>query len=140
MRARIYTDGASRGNPGRSAIAFIIISNTGLCVRSHYIGLHTNNEAEYIALIEALTYAKQIGLDNFDVFTDSQLLANQVSGKFKVKSEKLRLLHTRVKELKKELDFKITHIKRENQIIKSVDRICNIVLDVLDSELEKGLF
>lgn len=128
----IYTDGASRGNPGISAVAFIIRSKNALEIFSKSIGRHTNNEAEYIALLEALKRAREKGIYNVKIFSDSELMVKQILGIYKVKSENLKQLNEELKMILNMFKhFEIKSISRENNYIKIVDKICNILLDEL---------
>lgn len=132
MTADIYTDGASRGNPGESAIAFLIKKSKSIYVFSRIIGVHTNNEAEYLALIEALDYSFKNGIKNIRIFSDSELLVKQLKGEYKIKSEKLKPLQKEVIEnLKEHFTYKIEHVDRENKFIRIVDKLCNLALDTL---------
>jgi len=128
----IYTDGASRGNPGESAISYLIKGDGVLKVFSEYIGLHTNNEAEYKAIIAGLTYAEKIGIKEVLLVSDSELIVLQLQGKYKVKAVNLKSLNQKTGELLKSFEkYEIKNVKRENKYIRIVDRLCNIVLDNL---------
>jgi len=126
----IYTDGASRGNPGPGAIAFII-AREGKIVRSHkhYIGRATNNVAEYRALISALERAKSLSKD-IRCFSDSKLLVKQMKGEYKVKKPHIRELFERAKALERNFErVEYVHVNRTNHGIKMADRMVNEVLD-----------
>lgn len=128
----IYTDGASRGNPGLSAIAFVIRSDDALELFSKSIGHHTNNEAEYIAILEALKRAREKGIYNVKVFSDSELIVKQILGIYKIKSQNLKHLNEEVKMMLNMFKhYEIKNIPRENKYIKIADKICNILLDHL---------
>lgn len=128
----IYTDGASRGNPGISAVAFIIRSENALEIFSKSIGRHTNNEAEYIALLEALKRAREKGIYNVKIFSDSELMVKQILGIYKVKSENLKQLNEELKMILNMFKhYEIKSISRENNYIKIADKICNILLNEL---------
>src|SRR5229473_2278836 len=92
-------DGAARGNPGPAAYGVIVRRPDGTTHESlgKYIGRHTNNVAEYYALIAALDYAAASGIKRLRVFSDSQLIVNQIKGLYKVKHPDLRPLHERAK-------------------------------------------
>lgn len=131
MTIEIYTDGASRGNPGPGAIAFMITDGKGKILKAHkhYIGECTNNIAEYRALIAALERARKYG-DEVSFFSDSSLVVNQMNGNFKVKKPHMKELHRKAKSL--EVKFKsvrYAHVKRSNPGIKKVDMMVNQVLD-----------
>ena len=100
-RLTIYVDGASRGNPGPSGIGIVIEDREGATkVKiSSYIGRTTNNQAEYRALIVGLREAVRLKAEHVDIMSDSELLVEQVCGRYKVRSPKLRSLFEEVKEL-----------------------------------------
>lgn len=112
----IFIDGASRGNPGPAGVGVVIIDSKESLIRefSRYIGQTTNNVAEYSALIYALLEADQIGCKSVSVKTDSELLARQISGQYKVKDARLSLMHDMAHYLLPRFDhFEIAHIPRE---------------------------
>jgi len=109
----IYIDGASRGNPGDSGIGILFKNNEQYNFKK-YIGIGTNNNAEYTALITALEIALNSKLLKLIVHTDSMLVANQINGSWKVKDPEIRTLFSKAKKLIEKLeDFSITHIRRE---------------------------
>jgi len=109
----IYIDGASRGNPGDSGIGILFKNNEQYNFKK-YIGIGTNNNAEYTALITALEIALNSQLLKLIVHTDSMLVANQINGSWKVKDPEIRILFSKAKKLIEKLeDFSITHIRRE---------------------------
>lgn len=97
----IYADGGSRGNPGPSASGYVIFDdhNTMLVYRGIYLGITTNNQAEYTALKLALEEAKNMGAQDVSVFMDSLLVINQMRGRFKVKNRDLWPIHDAIKQL-----------------------------------------
>ena len=125
----IYIDGASRGNPGDAGIGVKIIE-PGKEPREikRYLGKMTNNQAEYAALIEALQSAKDLSSQPIRIFTDSQLVANQVNGLWKVKHEEIIPLNRKARSLFSEYgDITIQHIRREKN--KEADRLANLAID-----------
>ena len=112
----IYIDGASRGNPGPSGIGVVLMDGADTPARqlSIYIGETTNNVAEYLALIYGLQEALRAGLRSVTVKTDSELLARQINGQYKVRDADLRRLHGLAKHL---IDgfatCQVVHIPRE---------------------------
>ena len=109
----IYIVGASRGNPGDSGIGILFKNNEQYNFKK-YIGIGTNNNAEYTALITALEIALNSKLLKLIVHTDSMLVANQINGSWKVKDPEIRILFSKAKKLIEKLeDFSITHIRRE---------------------------
>ena len=121
----IFVDGASRGNPGESGIGILFRDNNdNLKEYKKYIGIGTNNNAEYTALITALEIAISENLEEINIFTDSQLVANQINGSWKVKDSDIKLLFNKAKSLISNFShFSITHIRRENN--SDADRLAN---------------
>ena len=112
----LYVDGASRGNPGPSGIGGVLLDGRGRTVRevSRYIGETTNNVAEYLALIYALQEALQAGCTTLTVKTDSELLARQMAGRYKVRDPHLKLLHELASHLVAGFSScRIEHVPRE---------------------------
>ncbi|MCK5628760.1 ribonuclease HI family protein [Candidatus Bathyarchaeota archaeon] len=131
-KLKIFTDGGSRGNPGPAAVAFIILSEDGKVFKSHSrnLGIRTNNQAEYAALITALTYAKRIGAEEAICYSDSQLIVKQLTGEYRVKNKALKVLWRQVHNLKasfKNVDF--IYAPRTSQYIELVDKLVNKSLD-----------
>jgi ribonuclease HI len=112
----IHTDGACRGNPGLATIGVTIKDENGklLSCISKAIGKTTNNQAEYRAMIAALEQAVKMGATHVEMNSDSELVVNQLSGKYRVKKDTLQPLFDQVKELSKGFEsFKIKYIPRE---------------------------
>ncbi len=133
MEVIIYSDGASRGNPGRSAIAFQIMTKDGKLLKknSRYIGIRTNNQAEYEALISALRSASTLTDQKVTCYLDSEVIVNHLKGRYKVRNSELKTLWSKVQELKhgfSEITF--THVSRTNTHIKETDRLVNEALDM----------
>lgn len=113
----IFTDGASSGNPGDAGIGVVIESEDGTVLRelSEYIGKQTNNVAEYSALIAGLRAAAALGAIEVHVCTDSELMAHQVNGVYKVKSPGLQPLHAEATALLRVFRrSKVEHVYRES--------------------------
>lgn len=126
---RIHIDGASRGNPGPAALAYVIESDGSPDVEGHAsLGRTTNNVAEYTALVRALERAAQLGGKRLLVYSDSELLVRQMNGEYRVKSDDLRGLYEQARRLKRGFEaVTICHIPRaENQ---RADELCNQALD-----------
>ncbi len=131
---KIYTDGGARGNPGPAAVG-IVIKGPGVDKKfGEYIGETTNNEAEYRAVIIALKKLKQIignetaGQAKIEFYIDSELLARQINGEYKIKEENLQKLFIELWNAKS--DFKevtFTHVLRGKN--KEADKMVNEVLD-----------
>jgi ribonuclease HI len=129
-RLYVYSDGAARGNPGPAGIGGIARDEEGTVMLevSEYLGNATNNVAEYYALIRILEECAGSGNECITVCTDSELMANQVTGGFKVKSKALRPLHARVKALLEGYRVvQVEHIPREKNI--ECDRLANRAID-----------
>jgi ribonuclease HI len=123
-------DGASRGNPGPASYAVIIHRPDGSVVYQlgKYLGLATNNVAEYFALITALDYCAATNITRLRVRSDSELLVRQMQGRYKVKSASLKPLHERALKQSKTLAyFAIEHIPRE--LNSDADALANVALD-----------
>ncbi|MEM3394874.1 MAG: ribonuclease HI family protein [Nitrososphaerota archaeon] len=97
---QVYIDGASRGNPGPSAYAYVLVTSSGeKYIGSSYIGISTNNKAEYSALINSLIRAKKIGCRKLTIYSDSQLLVKQLNNEYAVRNPELRILYQKAKRL-----------------------------------------
>jgi acyl dehydratase/ribonuclease HI len=123
-------DGAARGNPGPAAYGVIVRRPDGSTHESlgKYIGRTTNNVAEYYALIAALDYAAASGIRRLRVYSDSQLIVNQIKGLYKVKHPDLRPLHERAKKQAATLEtFTIQYVPREQN--RDADDLANAALD-----------
>jgi ribonuclease HI len=123
-------DGAARGNPGPASYGLVLRRPDGTPLESlgKYIGRHTNNVAEYYALIAALDYAVANGIKRLRVQSDSQLIVNQMKGLYKVKHPDLRPLHERAKKMAAGLEaFAIQYVPREQN--READAAANAALD-----------
>jgi ribonuclease HI len=130
--AKIYADGGSRGNPGPSAAGYVILDEANQLLHSDnkYLGLTTNNQAEYHAFIMALEWCIKQGIPSVHVYLDSMLVVNQLKGIFKVKNRDLWSLYETAKELSLKFNkFNITHIPRE--LNKLADTEVNKALDAV---------
>ena len=126
----IFADGASRGNPGLAAIGATIKNEHGQLIASisKGIGITTNNQAEYRAIIAALEEAIRLGAKQADISLDSQLVVRQISGEYRVKNSALKPLYQQAKQLLSRLEsFNIRHITRQQN--KEADRLANLALD-----------
>lgn len=129
-RLIIYTDGASRGNPGPAAIGAVIYDESGQEVHtvSRRIGRATNNEAEYRAAIAALEAALALGAREVELRMDSELVVRHLDGRYKVRNPALRKLFGRVKDLQwRFASFHVRHVRREQN--RRADRLANEALD-----------
>jgi ribonuclease HI len=129
MKATIHIDGASRGNPGPGAYAYII-SRPGQpdIAQKGVLGNTTNNVAEYTALLRSLEAAAQLGVKQLTIFSDSELLVKQMKGQYKVKNPALNRLFIDAKNLTRQFDqVALQHVPREQN--KRADQLCNEALD-----------
>jgi ribonuclease HI len=130
VKARLSTDGGSRGNPGPAAYGYVLETADGtvLDARGEAIGVATNNVAEYRALLAGLESAVERGVDELEVVSDSELLVKQMRGEYKVKNEALRELledaHAFARRLRK---VSYTAVRREHNEL--ADRLVNEALD-----------
>ncbi len=134
-----YTDGASRGNPGPAAYAFMILSgDTVLAETSEYIGSATNNVAEYRGVIAALTAAAQHTRRTVHLYSDSELVIKQINGQYNVRKEHLAGLHRKVMDLARYFEsVQFFTVPRENVFIQKVDSLCNLTLDRVSGNKQK---
>lgn len=127
----IYTDGASRGNPGHSSYGFVISDSDGNLLKEgkKYLGVNTNNFAEYSAVLAALEYlAKNHSGEELDFYMDSRLVVEQLSGRFKIKAPNLLPLVGEIRQLEREFSkVNYTHVYREKN--KVADKLANDALD-----------
>lgn len=125
-----HTDGGARGNPGPAAYGVVVRGPDGktLAELARYLGIQTNNFAEYSGLIAALEYAQEQNLTGLKVFSDSELLVKQMRGEYKVNHPVLKTLCARGQELARKLKyFSIQHVLRSSN--RDADRLVNQVLD-----------
>ena len=140
IHACMYTDGASRGNPGAASCGGVIYlakdklkpeaDATAEPIHSFNttIGIATNNEAEYKGLIQGLEAACEMGVTHVKAYADSELMCKQVNGQYQVRHPKITPLHARCAVLISQLQqFTITHIRRRYN--KQADHLCNVALD-----------
>ena len=130
MKARLFTDGGARGNPGPAASAYVLEAEDGtvLDARGEAIGVATNNVAEYRALVAGLRKAAELGVDELEVVSDSELLVRQMTGVYRVKNKALVDLSVEAARLAHELGrVRYTAVRREQNEL--ADRLVNEALD-----------
>ena len=130
MKARLSTDGGARGNPGPAAYGYVLEAEDGtvLDARGETIGVATNNVAEYRALIAGLEKAVELGIDELEVVSDSELLVKQMQGEYRVKNEALRELNDEANSLEGKLGrVRYTAVRREHNEL--ADKLVNEALD-----------
>jgi ribonuclease HI/ADP-ribose pyrophosphatase YjhB (NUDIX family) len=126
----IYGDGGSRGNPGPSAAGFVVMDarETVIYEGGKYLGITTNNQAEYQAVFLGLERAKELGSDIVEFRLDSLLVVNQLNGVYKIKNRDLWPIHASIRDLAKQFDkVTYTHVRREFN--RLADGMVNKVLD-----------
>jgi probable phosphoglycerate mutase len=136
VKARLYTDGGARGNPGPAAAAYVLETEDGHVLAAHgeAIGVATNNVAEYRALVAGLAKAVELGVDEVDVVSDSELLVKQMNGEYRVKNPALVELSLEAARIARELRrVRYTAVRRvDNEL---ADRLVNEALDAAEERL-----
>jgi ribonuclease HI len=128
----VFSDGGARGNPGPAAAAFVVLSENGqvLAANSRYLGLRTNNQAEYEALIAALQFAATVNAEEVICYLDSELVVKQLNGEYSVKNSELKKLWSKVQELSKRFNkASFISVPRTNIQIQKADALVNKALD-----------
>ena len=126
----IYTDGASRGNPGEAGAGAIIYGAEGTVIKKvkKYLGTTTNNVAEYMALIIALNEALRLKGEILHLFSDSELMVRQIKGIYKVRDRKMQALWREVKKLLAQfIQYDIICIDRRKN--READELANLAID-----------
>ncbi len=116
MKAKLSTDGGARGNPGPAAFAYVLEAEGGAVLAAHgeTIGVATNNVAEYRALVAGLAHAVELGVDELEVVSDSELLVKQMRGEYRVKNAALRELSLEAARLARRIGgVSYTAVRRE---------------------------
>jgi ribonuclease HI len=132
VKGRLYTDGGARGNPGPAAAAYVLEAEDGHVLAAHgeAIGIATNNVAEYRALVAGLTKALELGIDELDVVSDSELLVKQMNGEYRVKNAALVELSLEAARIARQLGrVRYTAVRREHNEL--ADKLVNETLDSL---------
>jgi len=130
VKAKLSTDGGARGNPGPAAYGYVLETEDGtvLDARGETIGVATNNVAEYRALIAGLEKAVELGIDELEVVSDSELLVKQMQGEYRVKNEALRELNDEANSLERKLGrVRYKAVRREHNEL--ADKLVNDALD-----------
>jgi ribonuclease HI len=130
VKARLFTDGGARGNPGPAAYGFVLEAEDGtvLAAEGEAIGVATNNVAEYRALLAGLARALELQVSEVEVVSDSELLVKQMTGEYRVKNEALRSLSLEAARLAREIGrVGYTAVRREYNVL--ADRLVNEALD-----------
>ena len=130
MKARLYTDGGARGNPGPAAYGYVLEAEDGtvLAAEGKAIGVATNNVAEYSGLIAGLEKAIELAVGEVEVRSDSELMVKQMRGEYRVKNESLRRLSVEAGRLARQLGrVAYRHVLRDRNEL--ADRLVNEALD-----------
>jgi probable phosphoglycerate mutase len=130
VKARLFTDGGARGNPGPAAYGYVIEDEDGNTLAAHgeAIGVATNNVAEYSALVAGLERALDLGASAVEVISDSELMVKQMRGEYRVKNEALRELFLDASRLARRIGtVSYTAVRREHNEL--ADRLVNEALD-----------
>jgi len=130
VKARLFTDGGARGNPGPAAYGFVLEAEDGtvLAAEGHAIGVATNNVAEYSGLVAGLRKALELHVPDVEVVSDSELLVKQMRGEYRVKNEALRTLFVEASTLARNLQsVEYRHVRRAHNEL--ADKLVNEALD-----------
>jgi ribonuclease HI len=130
VRMQLFTDGASRGNPGEAAVGLVLKDEQGrtLAARHRYLGHATNNVAEYVGLCRGLRMAAEFGPSELDVYLDSKLVVEQVNGRWRVKDANLHELYLEAQRLMADFaHVNVSYIPRERNM--EADALANTALD-----------
>ena len=130
MKARLSTDGGSRGNPGPAAAAYVLETEDGtvLDARGQTIGVATNNVAEYRALVDGLRKAVELQVEDLEVVSDSELLVKQMRGEYRVKNKALIELSLEAARLARQIpSVRYKAVRREHNEL--ADQLVNEALD-----------
>ena len=137
MKARLHSDGGARGNPGPAGIGVVLSDPSGHVIAelAQGIGRATNNVAEYKALIAGLELALAHGVDELEVFMDSELVVSQMNGAWKIKNEALRHLAIDARRLLNKFQtVSLSHVRRERNA--DADKLANQGMDQAELDLE----
>jgi len=126
----IYTDGASRGNPGPAAYAFLFVRDGSVTVEeSCFIGTATNNTAEYSAIIAAVRRAIESAEPSVVVCSDSELVVRQINGQYRIRQPHLGELRAGLARLEEQFaSISFRNVPREDPFIRRCDELCNATL------------
>jgi len=130
VKARLWTDGGARGNPGPAAYAYVLEAEDGtvLDARGVAIGVATNNVAEYSALVAGLRRAAALDVTELELLSDSELMVKQMRGEYRVKNRELQALFLDASRAAREVGrVTYTHVRREHNEL--ADRLVNEALD-----------
>ena len=127
----IYSDGGSRGNPGKSAYAIVVVED-GKIIHEHaeFLGVHTNNYAEYRGLISGISKALELHATEAEFVMDSQLVIRQMNGEYKVKNADMKALYDDAKALSSMIpSIRFRNVRRSEEFIPRADLLLNLEMD-----------
>jgi ribonuclease HI len=130
MHVQLFTDGGARGNPGHAGIGFVIRDDAGHEIAAHgeYLGIATNNQAEYRAMLDALLRAQELGATDVEAFADSELLVKQLNREYKIRNQTLAGYVVKIWNVAQAFDrVTFTHVRREKNT--RADELVNRALD-----------
>ena len=133
----VHTDGASRGNPGEAGVGIVFCKPDGEVVHevADYLGVETNNVAEYKAMLRALDEVVKLNATKIKFFSDSELMVKQINGQYKVKHPNLQPLYQEVKNKLARLEaYTVEHVRREKN--HNADRLANQGIDQKNNEMK----
>lgn len=135
---KLYTDGGSRGNPGPSALGYVIYDLEEKVVKkgSKYLGITTNNQAEYQAVKEGLGSCLELGAHKVEVYMDSQLVANQMNGIYKIKNRDLWPIHQAIKQLVEQFKGGVSFTYIPRSLNQNADAMVNLELDNYEKSIK----
>lgn len=131
-KGKIFSDGGARGNPGPAAIGVLVCNASGEVLQEHHetIGEATNNIAEYRAVLKGLELARELGMEEVEYFVDSELVARQLSGVYRIKAPHIKDLFLQVKEREKSFrKVAYQQVPRTHEKIRCADRLLNQALN-----------
>jgi ribonuclease H / adenosylcobalamin/alpha-ribazole phosphatase len=132
VKAKLSTDGGARGNPGPAAFGYVLEAEDGTVLAAHgeKIGVATNNVAEYRALIAGLWKAAELGVEEVDVISDSELMVKQMTGEYRIKNEALQELAAKARQAARRVG-KVSYeaVRREHNEL--ADKLVNEALDAV---------
>lgn len=130
MTYKLFTDGGARGNPGPAGIGVVLFDTVGneIAHAEKFLGVKTNNEAEYAGIITGLELARENNVSDLSCYLDSELVVKQLKGEYRVKQEHLLILFKKVKDIEKQFaSVSYTHIPREQN--SYADKLVNKAID-----------
>lgn len=131
MKLLIYTDGGARFNPGPAGIGVFITDESGKALerRHKYLGIATNNQAEYQGALHGIRRGIELGATEIELRMDSNLVVEQLAGNFKVKNPELKIIFQEIQDILKPWNGRIRFIHIRRELNKEADRLSNVAMD-----------